>query len=94
MNVQDLAGIFRDIDAAVALELDRAVKTHGLFLSPQEALLALQGEVDEVQAAIAQSDMDGPHGYQSEMQQVAAVAIKALVSHMLRVGPPMEEAEQ
>ena len=79
---------------SVLRELGRALQEHPMPKSPTEALIALRGEVDEVACAISVGDMTGPHGYMAELPQVAAVAIKALVSHMLRGREtPMEEVE-
>lgn len=65
-------------------ELERALREHPFPESPTEALIALRGEVDEVACAISVGDMTGPHGYAAELPQVAAVAIKALISCLLR----------
>jgi hypothetical protein len=63
-------------------ELDRALWEHELFEDPAHALLALRGELDEVACAISVHDLTGPHGYLSEVAQVAAVAIKSVISYL------------
>ena len=55
--------------------------------------MALRGELDEVACAISVGDMTGPHGFLSEVAQVAAVAIKSVISCLLwhiHVLPKME----
>ena len=64
-------------------ELGRALQEHPMPESPTEALMAIRGEVDEVACAISVGDMTGPHGYMAELPQVAAVAIKAVISYLL-----------
>jgi hypothetical protein len=66
----------------VRRELDRALWEHELFEDPAHALLALRGELDEVACAISVHDLTGPHGYLSEVAQVAAVAIKSVISYL------------
>lgn len=66
----------------VRRELDRALREHELFEDPAHALLALRGELDEVACAISVHDLTGPHGYLSEVAQVAAVAIKSVISYL------------
>jgi len=67
----------------VRRELDRALREHDLFEDPAQALMALRGELDEVACAISINDLTGPHGFLSEVAQVAAVAIKAVISYLL-----------
>lgn len=72
----------------VRRELDRALREHDIFEEPSHALMALRGEVDEVACAISVDDLTGPHGFLSEVSQVAAVAIKAVISYLLwRISP-------
>ena len=72
----------------VRRELDRALREHDKFEDPAHALMALRGECDEVACAISINDLTGPHGFLSEVSQVAAVAIKAVISYLFwRISP-------
>ena len=76
----------------VRRELDRALRKHDIFEEPSHALMALRGEVDEVACAISVDDLTGPHGFLSEVSQVAAVAIKSVISCLLwRVSPEVQK---
>ena len=78
--------------AMVRRELDRALREHDIFEEPSHALMALRGEVDEVACAISVDDLTGPHGFLSEVSQVAAVAIKAVISYLLwRISPEVQK---
>ena len=63
----------------IETEHQNAVKKHGsAFKDLNEMIQALYEEVEEVDAAIARGDYNGPHGVKKELAQVAAVCIKAL----------------
>ena len=68
-----------EIFALVEKELQHAIEKHGsTFSSQKEMMNALIDEVCEVDEAIGRNDIDGPHGMERELAQVAAVCIKAL----------------
>ena len=42
----------------------------------------VRGELDEVACATSVNDLTGPHGFLSKVAQVAAVAIKSVISYL------------
>lgn len=65
------------IDSLIA-EVGRGIEKHGDWenYAPEDIYLAVEGELEEVKAALDSLDYHGEHGMAAELLQVAAVAMK------------------
>lgn len=64
--------------ARAAHEVERADRLHGDWRGddPATMITRICGELREVDAAAEAGDVDGPHGIEAELVQVAATAFK------------------